>query len=91
MGTQHPKDPGQAGAAQRDDHAAWLVGRDVRFSPETSSNDVRAKPLAEQTEVGNVKLLRAGGPARDASIEPFLDELCLFPSGHYKDQIDAAS
>jgi len=28
---------------------------------------------------------------RDAWIEPFLDELCTFPSGAHDDQIDAAA
>ena len=30
-----------------------------------------------------------GDPARDAWIEPFLAELCLFPAGAHDDQVDA--
>lgn len=86
-----PQDPGQAGVAQRDDYAAALVGSDIRFSPESGEKEDRAAPLSAQAEVGNVKIVKTGDPTRDAWIEPFLDEICQFPAGRYKDQTDAAS
>src|SRR3546814_1094624 len=53
------------------------------------SSDVCSSDL--QAEAGNVSILRTGDPATDAWIEPFLDELCLFPAGAHDDQVDAAA
>jgi hypothetical protein len=57
----------------------------------TGSKVTRAKALASQAEAGNVYLLVTGDPDRDAWIEPFLDELCVFPAGAHDDQVDAAA
>lgn len=80
-----PQDPGQAGKAQVADMIALLEGFPAFASPESGSKEFRALPLAAQSEAGNVLLIRA--PWND----PFLAEAELFPAGHYKDQIDAAS
>ena len=45
----------------------------------------RAAPFAVQCEAGNVYLIEAGWN------EDYLDELCLFPGGGFKDQVDASS
>lgn len=86
-----PQDPGQAGKAQVAAFAKLLVGFNARFSPETGDKESRALPVSAQAEVGNVKIVRTGNPAKDAWIEPFLEELTLFPAGTYKDQTDALS
>lgn len=86
-----PQDPGQAAKGQVAAFTKLLVGYDVRFSPETGSKEIRATPVSAQAEGGNIKIVRTGIPARDAWIEPFLDELSLFPTGEYKDQADALS
>lgn len=52
---------------------------------------IRAKPLRTQASAGNVYLLRTGDPVRDAWIEPFLQELAVFPTGKNDDQVDGAS
>lgn len=68
-----------------------LHGYTVRFEQPTGSKLTRATALATQAEVGNVYLLATGDPDKDAWIEPFLDELCSFPSGAHDDQVDAAA
>lgn len=86
-----PQDPGQAGKAQAQYLVRQLMGYIVKASLETGDKATRAEPLAAQAEAGNVDILKTGDPARDAWIEPFLDELCVFPMGQYKDQTDAAT
>lgn len=80
-----PQDPGQAGKAQKAAIAGKLHGYKVHFSPETGSKEDRARPLAAQSEAGNLYLVRA--PWNDV----FMNELCLFPNGRYADQADASS
>lgn len=80
-----PKDPGQSGIAQAAALAKLLAGYDVRFSPESGSKEDRARPVAAQAEVGNVRIVR--GDWND----DYLDEMCSFPSGSFKDQVDATS
>lgn len=52
---------------------------------------IRAKPLRTQASAGNVYLLRTGDQVRDAWIEPFIQELSVFPTGKHDDQVDGAS
>lgn len=80
-----PQDPGQAGKAQKAGYAKLLHGFDFHFSPESGSKENRARPLAAQSEAGNIALVRA--PWND----PFLAEAALFPHSEFLDQIDAAS
>lgn len=80
-----PQDPGQAGLAQKRSLAGKLGGFQVHFSPESGDKAVRASPLANQSEGGNLYLLK--GSWNDS----FLKELCDFPVGAFKDQVDAAS
>jgi predicted phage terminase large subunit-like protein len=51
----------------------------------TGSKEVRAEPFAAQVQSGNVWLVAGGWH------HAFLDELETFPSGRWKDQVDAAS
>lgn len=84
-----PQDPGAAGKAYAATLVSLLAGYDVKATPPTGDKETRAKPAEAQAEVGNVKLLMTGDPARDAWIEPFLAELCMFPAGAHDDQVDA--
>lgn len=86
-----PQDPGQAGKAQVNYLVKQLAGYNVRKSPESGDKITRAEPLSAQAEAGNVVILRTGDSAADAWIEPYLDELCIFPNGKFKDQTDASS
>jgi predicted phage terminase large subunit-like protein len=80
-----PQDPGQAGKVQARDLVALLQGFTARAEPETGDKVTRAEPFSAQCEAGNVYLVR--GSWNDA----YLDELCLFPGGTFKDQVDASS
>ena len=51
----------------------------------TGDKAVRAEPYSIQIEAGNVKLLKGDWN------QLFVDEHKTFPSGKYKDQIDASS
>ena len=51
----------------------------------------RAKPLRAQCEAGNVFIVRTGDPSADSWIEPFISELCDFPTGKHDDHVDGAS
>jgi len=80
-----PQDPGQAGKAQSQYLIRQLAGFDYRASPESGDKVTRADPLAAQAEAGNVLIVQG-----DWNRE-FLDELTTFPSGKFKDQVDAAT
>ncbi|MCX5495386.1 phage terminase large subunit [Kaistia dalseonensis] len=80
-----PQDPGQAGKVQKADLVAMLEGFVVRADPETGDKVTRAEPFSSQCEAGNVYLVRAEWN------DPYLDEICLFPGGSFKDQVDASS
>lgn len=86
-----PQDPGQAGKGQAQYLVRQLAGFSVKATPETGKKETRAEPLSAQAEGGNVDILRTGDPVKDAWIEPFLDEITVFPSGQFKDQTDAAT
>jgi len=85
------QDPGQAGKAQAEMMVRKLAGYSVKVERPTGDKATRAAPLASQAEAGNVRILVTGDPVRDAWIEPFLDELCLFPAAAHDDQVDAAA
>ena len=80
-----PQDPGQAGKAQSQYLVRQLAGFDYRASTESGDKVTRADPLAAQAEGGNVLNLQ------DDWNRDFLDELTTFPSGKFKDQVDAAT
>ncbi len=80
-----PQDPGQAGKVQSKDMIAMLAGFRAHAEPETGDKVTRAEPFAAQCEAGNVYLV--AGTWND----DYLDELCLFPGGSFKDQVDASS
>lgn len=80
-----PQDPGQAGKVQAQDLIAMLAGWKVTAEPETGDKVTRAEPFAAQCEAGNVFIVIGDWNA------DYLDELCLFPGGSFKDQVDASS
>lgn len=85
------QDPGQAGKAQANMLVGKLAGYPVKVERPTGDKATRAAPFASQAEAGNVRILVTGDPARDAWVQPFLDELALFPAGSHDDQVDAAA
>lgn len=80
-----PQDPGQAGKVQKQDMVAMLAGFKARAEPETGDKITRAEPFSAQCEAGNVYLVEGAWNA------DYLDELCMFPAGAFKDQVDASS
>jgi predicted phage terminase large subunit-like protein len=80
-----PEDPGQASKTQSLIYRKLLDGYIVRIEPVIGNKELRATPFAVQVEGGRVQMLK--GPWND----PLLAELRLFPSGKYKDQVDAAA
>ena len=80
-----PQDPGQAGKVQARDFVAMLAGWNAHAEPETGDKVTRAEPFIAQCEAGNVQIV--AGPWNDL----YLDELCMFPAGSFKDQVDASS
>lgn len=85
------QDPGQAGKAQAEGLVRKLAGYSVKVERPTGDKATRAAPFAAQAEAGNVRILVTGDPARDAWVQPFLDELALFPAAGHDDQVDAAA
>lgn len=80
-----PQDPGQAGKVQKADFVGELAAHDVHVTPEIGDKEDRARPFAAQCEAGNVWILTGWDPTG------FIDEAATFPTGKFKDQIDAAS
>lgn len=82
------QDPGQAGKAQAEQFVRKLAGYPVIMKTATGDKATRATAAASQAEIGNLKILRTGDPIADAWIQPFLDELAMFPAGAHDDQVD---
>jgi predicted phage terminase large subunit-like protein len=80
-----PQDPGQSGKVQAKDFIMLLAGYDAHSELESGDKETRARPFSAQCEARNVKLLRGHW------IDDYLHELTEFPTGRYKDQVDASS
>lgn len=81
----HPQDPGQAGLAQKMRIAELLSGLTFRITIESGKKEDRAGPYASQVEAGAVVLVKGVWNG------PYIEEMRGFPSGTYKDQVDASS
>lgn len=80
------QDPGSAGKADAERFVTLLQGYNVHTRPPTKAKEVRAKPVSAQSEVGNIKVLRA--PWNDV----FFRELENFPTdGCHDDIVDTLS
>lgn len=80
-----PQDPGAAGKIQARSLIAALAGFTASASPESGDKIARARPVASQSEAGNICIIK--GPWN----EDFFAELELFPNSTFKDQVDALS
>lgn len=80
-----PQDPGQAGKAQAQSYIKFLSGFDVVAIPESGSKETRAEPMAAQWQAGNFDIV-----AGDWN-ELYLQQLENFPTGKFKDMVDASS
>jgi len=79
------QEPGSSGVDTISTYRRLLGGFTFRGDRPTGSKITRAEPLSSQVEAGNVYLVE--GPW----IKDFIREATVFPSGKFKDQIDAAS
>lgn len=80
---RYPQDPGAAGKSQAEDMSRAVAGYMFKFDVVTGAKDVRATPISNQVEAGNVFMLRAPWN------EDFLAELGSFPAAKHDDQVDA--
>lgn len=79
------QEPGSGGLESAERTITNMKGFNVKKDPVKGSKEVRAEPYAAQWQGGNVALVQ-GSWNRD-----FIDEHETFPSGKYKDQVDAAA
>lgn len=85
------KEPAASGKTVIAARTKLLKGFDHGGVLATGDKVTMAKPLRAQCEAGNVYIVKTGDPAVDAWIEPFISELCTFPTGKYDDHVDGAS
>lgn len=78
------QEPGSGGKESAERTVMNLRGFIIKVDRVTGKKEIRAEPYAAQVERGNVHLVRA--PWNKA----FIDEHEHFPTGTYKDQVDAA-
>lgn len=78
------QEPGSGGKESAERTIANLRGFVVKADKVTGSKEMRAEPYAAQVQGGNVRLVAAEWN-RD-----FIDEHENFPTGRYRDQVDAA-
>jgi predicted phage terminase large subunit-like protein len=79
------QEPGASGKRAAAAFVRLLSGFDAQCEPASGDKATRARPLASQCGVGNVKLVRA--PWND----DFIRELIRFPRGKHDDQVDACA
>jgi predicted phage terminase large subunit-like protein len=79
------REGGASGVSQIVARRKLLVGFDYDEVPLEANKVVRAKPFRSQCAGGNVYLMRGEWN------EPWIRELCGFPTGKLKDQVDATS
>lgn len=80
-----PQDPGQAGKDQAQSYIRMMAGFDITAVPETGSKEARAVPMAAQWQAGNFDVFVADWN------EEYLLQLENFPSGTFKDMVDASA
>lgn len=90
-----PIDPAQAGIGQAQSYVVALAGHKLKAVKTSGRGDktARAVPLSIQAEFGHVYIVNSGPPEEglDPWIEPFLDEICSFPTAPHDDMVDAAA
>lgn len=79
------QEPGSGGKESAERTVANLAGYSIKVDKVTGSKEIRAEPYAAQWQGGTIELLVAKW-----NVE-FVDEHEVFPTGKYKDQVDAAA
>jgi predicted phage terminase large subunit-like protein len=83
------QEPGSGGKESAQSTIRNLAGFVVYAEPVTGDKVTRAEPFAVQAAAKNVKIVR-DTPERLWNAG-YLDRLCAFPTGKYKDDVDASS
>lgn len=78
------QEPGSGGKESAENTIKMLRGHPVFADRVTGKKEIRAEPYAAQWQAGNVRAIAADW------LQAFLDEHETFPTGKYKDQVDAA-
>jgi predicted phage terminase large subunit-like protein len=79
------QEPGSGGKESAEASVRMLAGFSAEADRVSGSKELRADPFAAQWQAGNVRLVAASWN-RD-----YLNEHEHFPSGKYKDQVDAST
>lgn len=79
------QEPGSGGKESAERTIANLKGFIAKADKVTGAKEIRAEPYAAQQQGGNVYLLRKPW------VRGFIDEHETFPTGKYKDQVDASA
>ncbi len=79
------QDPGSAGVAEAEHFVRMLAGYDARVETMPKDKITRAKPVSAQSEIGNIRVLRAPWNGE------FFRELENFPDGAHDDIVDVLS
>jgi predicted phage terminase large subunit-like protein len=80
------QEPGSGGKESAERTVAMLAGFPCYIDKVTGSKEIRAEPYAAQVQAGHVLLVGRGQWKQE-----FIDEHEVFPTGKYKDQVDAAA
>ena len=86
---KHEQEGGSGGKESAQATNRNLAGWKVSADHPTGDKEVRAEAFASQVGNGNVTLIDRGW--QGSSINQFLEEFEMFPSGTYSDQVDACS
>jgi predicted phage terminase large subunit-like protein len=79
------QDPGSAGVAEAHNFVRMLTGYQVHVRVISKDKVTRARPVSAQSEVGNIRVLRAPWNGE------FFNELENFPEGSHDDIVDVLS
>ena len=85
------QEPGSGGKESAERTVNMLAGFPAYADKVTGSKEVRAEPYAAQQQAGHIKLMgRVEGKDKNWK-QDFKDEHEVWPTGKYKDQVDAAA
>ena len=85
----HEQEGGSGGKESAQATTRNLSGYTVEADHPTGSKEVRAEPYASQVHNGSVILIDKGW--QGTSVTEYLEELEMFPSGTFSDQVDSSS
>ncbi len=86
---RHEQEGGSGGKESAQSTTKGLSGYKVEADHPTGSKEVRAEPFSSQVSNGSVILI--DGAWAGTSVTDYLEELEMFPTGTYSDQVDASA